>query len=579
MKRIPRWLIVLGVVLILLIVVALVVPMFLAVDRYRTLIASSIEKETGRKATIGKISARLIPTVGFSIDGFALGNPKDFGEGNLLSAESIRGSLAWGPLFRREFQLSSIQIVNPKVALLENDKGKTNYDFSNIKPAPAGSSTFRLADIDSISLSGIELVLGRVTGARRNVVEEVRVTNLHATLRDVALDAKRIKQWKIDSDVAGVELRIPGFKSPITFDSGEFTLRDGAAQSDFEFTLGKVTRAKGNMKVPDIEDAVVSFELSTPLVDLDQLTAETAGASAAPPAAPVRTPGSSLVARGRVTADKIRYSPYEANKASAEVRVFTDRVEIWPATLALYDGSLGVSGRVDRRQSPPRFSANIELRNLDVAKMMAASPQTRGKVTGTAEVTLQVFGSQGPKMMESLTGNGNFAVRDARLPGFNMGGSLEKLGKLQQVITFGAGSGGITGDTVIRSVTGDLSIADSRVHSQRIHIDSTSGTVDLRGSFGFDQTLNYDGQAILMRDSTGEAKNPAGAILGAIGGVMKQTVGRISVPFAVRGTFSDPKIQPGRGIPGISTGTQQSTQPAEEEKKKGILGIFRKPGS
>jgi len=576
MKRIPRWLVVLLAIVIVLVVVALVVPYFLDVDRYRTLIASAIEKETGRKVTIGKIHARLIPSVGFTVDGFALGNPSNFSEGNLLSAEAIRGNLAWGPLLSREFQLSSIEVVNPRIVMLENDQGKSNYDFSSVK-RPAAGSTFRLADIDSIKLSDIEFVLGRVTGPKRKVVEEVRVTKINATLSDIALDAKRLKQWKVESDVAGVEMHIPGFKSPIEFHSGEFTLRDGAAASNFEFSLGKVTRAKGSMKVADIEKAVVSFELSTPLVDLDQLNAETVSAPPGPPAAPVRTPGSDLVARGRISADKIRYSPYEGNKASAEVRVFTDRVEIWPATIALYDGSLGVSGRVDRRQSPPRFSSNIELRNLDVSKLMAASPQTRGKMTGIAEVTLQVFGAQGRKMLNSLTGNGNFAVRDARLPGFNMSGALQTLGKFQQVMTFGAGSGGITGDTVIRSITGDLSIADARVNSQRIHVDSNSGTVDLRGSFGFDQTLNYDGQAVLMRDSTSEAKSPGGAILGAIGGVMKQTVGRISVPFAVRGTFSNPKIQPGRGLPGISTGTQQQPTQEEEQKKKGILGIFRKP--
>jgi uncharacterized protein involved in outer membrane biogenesis len=576
MKRIPRWTIVLLSVFVLLIIVALVVPYFLDVDRYRTLIASTVEKETGREVTIGKIRARLIPSVGFTIDGFALGNPKNYAEGNFLSADSIRGSLAWGPLLSREFQLSAIEIVHPRIVLLENDQGKTNYEFE-IKQQPAGNTTFRLADIDSIRLTDGEIVMGRVTGPRKKFVEDVRVTKLNAKFSDVALDTKRLKQWKAEADPAGVQMHIPGFKSPIEFQSGDFTLRDGAANSNFEFTLGKVTRAKGKMQVADIEKAVVTFELSTPLVDLDQLSAETAGVPTPPPAPPVRTAGSELVARGRITADKIRYAPYEGDKASAEIRVFTDRVEVWPATMALYDGSLGVSGRVDRRQSPPRFSANIELRNLNVAKAMAASPQTRGKMTGMAEATLQLFGTQGSNILNSLTGSGNFAVKDARLPLFNMSGALQTLGKLQQVMTFGAGSGGFSGETKIQSITGDLAVADARVSSQRIHVDSDSGTVDLRGSFGFDQTLSYDGQAVLMRSGSGEANNPAGAVLGVLSGVMKQTVGRISVPFAVRGTFSDPKIQPGRGIPGISTTTQQQSPQQEQQKKKGLLDLFRKP--
>jgi uncharacterized protein involved in outer membrane biogenesis len=579
-KRVPRWLIVVVAIVVLLVIVALVVPYFLDVDRYRTLIASSIEKETGRKVTIGKIHARLLPSVGFTVDAFALGNPPGFAAGNLVSAESLRGSLAWVPLLRREFQLSSIEIVRPRIVLLENDQGKTNYDFGAVKQATpaAGGSTFRLADIDSIRLSGVECVLGRVTGAQGKLVEEVRVTNVNAKLSNVALDAKRLKQWKVEADVSGVEMRIAGFKSPVQFHSGEFTLRDGAAESNFEFSLGKVAHARGNMRVADIEKAVATFELTTPLADLDQLTAENSGPPVPPPA-PVRTPGSELVARGRVAADKVRYSPYEGSKASAEIRVFTDRIEVWPATMALYDGSLGVSARVDRRQSPPRFSANVELRNLDVGKLLAASPQTRGKMTGTAELTLQLFGTQGAKLLDSLTGRGNFAIRDGRFPSLSLSGAMQTLGKLQKVLTFGAGSGGFAGETIVRSITGDLNVADSRVSSNRIHLDSDDGTVDVRGSFGFDQTLNYDGQAMLMRSSTGEARGPAGAVLGVIGGVMKQTVGRITVPFAVRGTFSDPKIQPGRGIPTISTGSQQqpTTQQQQQQKKKGLLNLFRKP--
>jgi len=76
--------------------------------------------------------------------------------------------------------------------------------------------------------------------------------------------------------------------------------------------------------------------------------------------------------------------------------------------------------------------------------------------------------------------------------------------------------------------------------------------------------------------------NPIGAITGILGQVTKQTVGRVSIPFAVRGTLDSPKIQPGRGIPSFSTGaqpsgTQTQADPQEPAKKKSILDLFRKP--
>lgn len=584
MKRLPRWLKISLLVVAVIVALALVAPYFLDADRYRGIIVSTLEKETGRRVSISKVQARLVPSVGFVIENFSIGNPPGFAEGNLLAVDAIRGSLAWGPLFRRQFELSAIELVHPRLTLLEDDRGRNNYTFEDKKkPAQApGGLTFRVADIDSIELSDVEVSLGRVTGRKNTIVASLRAWNINAELGNVALDASRVKQWEADADLGGVLVEVPGLKGPIEVRSGDFRLREGKVESKFAASLGKAADVKGTVKVANVEKAVAVFTLSTPLLDIDQLGA--AGAQTAP-SAPARPQKSELVAQGRVTADRVRYAPYEATQGSVELRIFTDRVEAWPVSMGLYGGALQVSAQVDRRQSPERFSANIQANSVQVGKMLAASPGAREKITGTGEMKLQVFGSLGPKLLNSLTGSGNFAVRNGKLPGFSMSGALEKLAKVQQVLTFGAGSGGFSADTPFNSITGDLQIGGGRVASDRIHLDSPNGTVDLRGSFGFDQTLDYDGQAVLMRSATGGgANNPVGAITGVLGGVMKQTVGRISVPFGVRGTFENPKIMPGRGIPGIHTasgtsGQTTQTQATQEQpkKKKSIFDVFRRP--
>jgi len=580
-KRLPRWAWILLIVVVVVVTIGLVVPYFLNLDNYRGMIASAIEKETGRKATIGKIQARLLPSVGFVVEGVGIGNPPGFPEGNLLSAERIRGSLAWGPLFRREFQLSSIEIVGPKLTLLEDDRGRVNYELEAAKPEgkTEEQSAFRLADIDSIELTGAEVTMARVTGRNRRIVPSLRARNLNVELQDVALDAKKLKQWKADADLDGVQLELSGLTKPVEFRSGDLALREGAIESKFDMALGDVTRARGQLNVGDIEKAKATFSLSTSLIDLDKLAEVTGESESAPPSRASRSGRRELVAQGRLAADRIRSAPYELTNASAEVRVFTDGLEIWPVTAQAYGGTIQVTARVDSRRTPQRFSSNIQVRNFDVGQAMAASPSTRGKMTGTAEADLQLFGSLGDSLMDSLTGSGRFAVVDGKFPGFNMGGTLQSMAKLQQILTLGAGSGGISGDTTFSRIDGDLKIARGRVASDRIHLESTSGTVDLRGSFGFDQTLNYDGQAVLMKSETGQASNPAQAVVGLLGTVMKQSVGRISVPFAVRGTFDDPKIQPGRGIPTISTSSQTTEEPTadEEKKKKSLFDLFRKP--
>lgn len=579
-KKFPRWAWVLAALIALVLLVGFIAPSFLDADRYRSKVVATIQEQTGRKVTIGKIRAKLLPRVGFVIENFALGNPPELAEGNFLTVEAIRGGLAWGPLFKGEIQLNSVELEHAKLVLLEDDRGKTNYDFEvKKKPgAASGSSGFRLAAIDSIRLSDADVTLARITGRKRTMVTSVHAFNLSADLGNVVLDADRLKEWTADADLSGVRCELSGIRGPLEFGSGELKLRNGGIEANFEGDVGKLARVKGTIRVADIEKGVAELDLSTPLLDLHQLTAVTASA----PSVPATSGKSELIARGRIAAERIRYAPYEATGAKADVRVFTDRMEIWPVTVALYGGSLGVSARVDKRQAPDRFSANIEIRNVDVGKMMASSPETRGKITGTGELKLQAFGSLGSSVMNSLTGSGNFAVRNGRLPSVNLGGTMQALAKMQQVLTLGQ-SGVPSGETTFSAITGDLSLGGGRVSSSCIHVDSSAGTVDMRGSFGFDQTLKYEGKANLAAGSSAEPSNPIGAITSVFGGVVKQTIGRIP-SFAIAGTFSDPKIRPGPPIGPLcgssSSGATQSTQqPAQQQQpeKKSIFDIFRKP--
>lgn len=585
--KIPKWAKILLIVFGVLIVIGLALPYVLDVDRYKPQILAAIEKETGRKASIAKIRARFIPSIGFSIENFVLGSPASFGDNPLLSVEAIRGSLAWGPLLRGQFQLSGIELVRPKVQLIEDENARNNYDFPKKPASKAAPSAveFKLADIDSIEITDAEVVVAQVAGRKRTMITSIRARNLNAELSDVALDAAKIKQWRAESNLKGVVIELPGLV-PLEVNSGEFTLAKGAVDANFKTSVGKAANVTGKLRVDDVEKTSAKFELSMPVLDIGQLAS--AGAKTSPTAAPGSAPRKSeKIAEGRVTADKVRSAPFEGTAAKVDVRIFTDRVEIWPVSMNFYDGTIGMTGRLDRRQSPERFSANLEVRNVNVGKVMSAMPDVKQKVTGTGEITLQVAGAMGPNLMPSLTGNGNFAVRNGTLPGLNLSGTMQTMAKVQKFLTFGAGSAEkMAGETPFSAITGDLNIGGQRIRSERIHLDSPSGTVDLRGSSGFDQTLDYDGQAVMMGGQTGTGgNNPIGAITGILGSVTKQTIGRVSVPFSVRGTFSDPKVGPGRGIPGISVAgpggstPQQvdSTTQQQPQKKRSIFDMFKKP--
>jgi len=588
-----RWAKVLAGVVLALAVLAFVAPYFLNVDRYRATISDLISMQTGRKVTLGPLRATILPTFGFSVDGFQMANPPGFAQGDLVSAREIRGALAFWPLvLRRELRLISLDLIEPKLMLLEDDRGRDNYTFPSRRPAPAaaspgaaegqGASSESVAlRVDQVTMREAAVFYGTVD-RRGRPAATVNVTGLNFELRQLALQPLRVREWQADARLGGVQLTLASWNAPVSFDSGTVTLRDGKLDSSFTLQFGQAARVQGTLNVPNVESAVPEFDLKTDQLDL---TALLAGASPEPAAARGATAGSAatpararaasapatgpsrLVAQGKMSAERLRQAPYTAGPLTAEVRVFTDRTEIWPVTLRIADGALQLTARTDRRQVPERFSANIQLRDLNAGRILEQSPEMRGKFAGTAELDLQLVGSLGPQWARSLTGTGQFAIRNGRVTGFNLTGAAQSLANLA----------GVSGDTPFTRIAGDMNIRNQRIASRQIHMDSPRGTLDLRGSAGLDGSLDYEGQMIAQLGGASEAPSGSSArdiISGIIGGAISSRVGQgqVTVPFVLRGTLQQPQLRPGRAVPSFTRPTQTSepAQPSQPQENKGF---------
>jgi hypothetical protein len=181
----------------------------------------------------------------------------------------------------------------------------------------------------------------------------------------------------------------------------------------------------------------------------------------------------------------------------------------------------------------------------------------RGKFAGTAELDLQLIGSIEPQWTQSLTGTGQFAVRNGRIAGFNLAGAAQSLANLA----------GVNGDTPFTRIAGDLNIRDGRVASRQIHMDSPRGTLDLKGSCGFYGSLDYEGQMIAQLGGSAAAGSATGApdlLSGLIGNAMSRNLGKtqVTVPFLLKGTVQQPQLRPGRASPKF-TKTAQANQPGQ----------------
>jgi hypothetical protein len=399
--------------------------------------------------------------------------------------------------------------------------------------------------------------------AHGTIISSAYTRGLGITLRNFVVTPLRVHDWQAESKLAGVTLSLEGWAAPVTFKSGQVTLSGGKMDAQFVADLARASDIKGTLSIADIEHPQVNFETSATVLDIDKLIATAGGgapAASGTPAKPKTAPPASqpgeLVARGHINVEKITTRPYTVGPANVEMRIFTDRAEFWPISIGMYGGTLQISSRVDRASDPPRFTANVQMRNLDVAKVLDVTPSAKGKMSGAGELDLQLLGSLSESWKKSLSGTGKFAVRNGHLPGVNLAGASQSLAKMA----------GVAADTPFTVLEGDVAIANQRVSSKQIHLDSPSGVVDLRGSVGLDGTLDYQGTAV-VNPATVLGSSAVGALVGSLIG---SRVGKITVPFALAGTIEKPKVGKGSGKPSFeapssTAGPAPATTPSSQD--------------
>jgi AsmA protein len=575
-SRVPRWAWITGGIVVLILLIGVLAPLFINVDQFRPRIVAAIEAETGRQVTLGAIHARLLPSAHIIVEGFQISNPKDFAAGELLSADQIRGGLTLTALLHGDIHVTSLKLVRPKLVLTQDELGRTNYTFP-LESAAANSggaagtssgasSGFSLDLIDKISLVDMDVTLQQIPthGAQPFVVVAARKINVK--LENVLLNANAIRQWSAEADLKGITVEMGALAVQSEFTSGDVKLADGVLDANFEVQTGKIADVKGTIHVADVTKAVPTFEFSAPELDAGALLAamrKTPEVHQAAASGEVKS--DELLASGRITAERVTWSPYAGGKASAEIHIYGDRMVVMPATMFLYGGSLQLSARTDSRQDPERYSANLQLRNLDVGRMLASAPGAmKGKMTGFADFDLQLLGSSGADWQKTLTGNGTFSIRDGKLPGVNLAGSLGALAKVAGI-----------NETSFKRISGDLNLAGGRISTKETKMDSSAGLVELSGGVGLtDESLSFEGKATLG----GAAAVPAEIISSLLSAASSKNVsGGITVPFAIGGTLSDPKFLPGKGIPGIAkTATGDSKGGNKDPLANGIQNLLKK---
>lgn len=109
-----------------LVLVLLLTPPLINVNRLRKRIATSLSESLGRPVHLDGVTLELLPIPGFTLQNLVVSEDPAFGDEPVIRANTVEITLRPSSLWRRQVELSSIRFVEPSLNLVRNADGQWN---------------------------------------------------------------------------------------------------------------------------------------------------------------------------------------------------------------------------------------------------------------------------------------------------------------------------------------------------------------------------------------------------------------------------------------------------------------------
>ncbi len=504
----------------LLLVLAIAVPFLVDINRYRPQVVQRIREETGKPAEIGWLKLSVLPSFSIRVDNFSLGNPSGFPKGEFLKTRRIIAEVDARALLDRRVVIKSLEITEPTLNMLQDARGKWNFENPPKPRQDPKNSSDGAAAFSLGVISKVEVAHARLSAA--SLLDSGRVGPAFFQGRDVRL---RLEEVNLNAFVASAAASLS--PRPPEIRAGD--------ESVFEAPL---------------------------------LYAAT----------PQRTPA----ARGTLEAAALRFGSLEVTSVKSRLRLFAKQIFLDGVNFNLYEGRATANLFFDLAGREPRYAADAKLAEVNVAKLLVAFPEARGKMSGKMDGNMKLSGevTHSSDPLAGMKGTGQVNVRNGQLPTLQLNKNLMWLARLGSL---GSRSGDPSSFSLISA---DLNIANQLISSKKISIVGNGVDVDGAGSIGLggQGSLNYAGVASLVSGDAGVSN-----LLGALSGAAVSG-GKLQLPFNIAGTLQNPKFiikslanggQAGalqNMLAGQKSGQQPADQSTDQQQNplQGLTELFKK---
>jgi hypothetical protein len=122
-------------------ILALIVPPTINVNRYRSRLTASMSEALGRPVTVDSVSLRLLPQPGFDLENLVIGDDPSIGAEPILQAEEVTAALRIGSLWRGRLEIATLKLHYPSLNVTRAADGRINLESllaqtSQVEAAP-----------------------------------------------------------------------------------------------------------------------------------------------------------------------------------------------------------------------------------------------------------------------------------------------------------------------------------------------------------------------------------------------------------------------------------------------------------
>ena len=112
----------------LVLVLALLIPPFMNVNRYRSRVAGAISQALGRDVTVSHIELKLLPRPGLALSNFVVAENPSYGAEPMLRADTVTAYLRLTSLWRGRLEIGTLDLDSPSLNLVRRDDGHWNVE-------------------------------------------------------------------------------------------------------------------------------------------------------------------------------------------------------------------------------------------------------------------------------------------------------------------------------------------------------------------------------------------------------------------------------------------------------------------